>query len=72
MKPGQRCRRCHRLVSDAAVTHHLREATRAIYEAKRHMPAQLAGRTKWFVKKRSLSLVEVLREIHSAAFGGGT
>jgi tRNA(Ile2) C34 agmatinyltransferase TiaS len=68
MKPGQRCRRCNRLASEAAVTHYLREATRAIYEAQRHMPEKLAGRTKWFVKKRALSLREKLSEIHGIAW----
>ena len=68
MKPGQRCRRCNRLASDAAVTHFLREATHAIFEAQRHMPVKLAGRTKWYVKKRALWLREVLLEIHSTAW----
>ena len=68
MKPGSRCRQCNRLASDAAVTHYLREATSAIYEAQRHMPAKLAGRTKWFVKKRALFLRERLLEVHSMAW----
>jgi hypothetical protein len=67
LKPGERCRRCNRLTSDAAVTHHLRAASRAIREAQRHMPEKLAGRTKWFAKKRALWLIEMLREIHSMA-----
>ena len=68
MKPGQRCRRCNRLVSNAAVTHYLKEAARALNEAQRHMPLKLSGRTKWFVKKRSLTLIEILRELHSTAW----
>jgi hypothetical protein len=68
MKAGQRCRKCNRLASDAAVTHYLREATKSIFEAKRHMPVKLAGRTKWYVKKRSLWLREVLSELHTEAW----